>query len=386
MSSGSPASAGDVLPTAGAAVRTGQLVGGQSLSMFVDAIEHAFDEASDPRLVTLKRQGGTLASFRHSRDDPGNAGSWEILRLAPDLFVVASDAACDRDARFVIVGEGLIEFHFRLSGSLSLRSGDRTDRASFDVAPNMVLVWRQPAGEEVAGRLRGGERETSITLYMRASALARHFGDQLAACPVIASLCAEKTGRLAMRLALVPRVAHLVRELALNDRAGAARLLRAEALVMLILAEMVDMLDKAYADVAIPCRLSDADVRRVRAARVILEARHTPPPSIIALAREVGLSPTRLKQGFRAVFGTTVGTFGHAERMRHALDLLRQPDVTIASAAERLGYEHQTSFTAAFRRHFALLPKDYRCDPTRLARPLTHIAGEGLLFPWSCAG
>jgi AraC-like DNA-binding protein len=34
--------------------------------------------------------------------------------------------------------------------------------------------------------------------------------------------------------------------------------------------------------------------------------------------------------------------------------------LTIAQVAERVGYEHQSSFTAAFRGHVGMSPREYR--------------------------
>jgi transcriptional regulator GlxA family with amidase domain len=49
--------------------------------------------------------------------------------------------------------------------------------------------------------------------------------------------------------------------------------------------------------------------------------------------------------------------------MRHAHQLLRANSMSICQVAECVGYQHQTSFTAAFRGHFGFLPSEARSRP-----------------------
>ena len=44
--------------------------------------------------------------------------------------------------------------------------------------------------------------------------------------------------------------------------------------------------------------------------------------------------------------------------------------MTIAQVAERVGYEHQSSFTAAFRGHVGMAPREYRKHRAPFSLPL----------------
>jgi AraC-like DNA-binding protein len=72
------------------------------------------------------------------------------------------------------------------------------------------------------------------------------------------------------------------------------------------------------------------------------------------------MSASKLKRTFKARFGVTVFDYGLDCRMREALELLRCNHLSVGQVAHRVGYSHQTSFTAAFRHHFGFLPKDAR--------------------------
>jgi AraC-like DNA-binding protein len=101
-------------------------------------------------------------------------------------------------------------------------------------------------------------------------------------------------------------------------------------------------------------------VRQIDTVRRILSTQYAPTPHICELARRVGMSESKLKRAFKEHFGTTVFEYGLECRMRRALELLQGNATSISQVAECVGYQHQTSFTAAFRDHFGFLPSEAR--------------------------
>jgi transcriptional regulator GlxA family with amidase domain len=105
-------------------------------------------------------------------------------------------------------------------------------------------------------------------------------------------------------------------------------------------------------------------VRQIDTVRRILSTQYAPIPHIHELARRVGMSESKLKRAFKEHFGTTLFDYGLDCRMRHAHELLRANSMSICQVAECVGYQHQTSFTAAFRDHFGFLPSEARSRPS----------------------
>ena len=66
-----------------------------------------------------------------------------------------------------------------------------------------------------------------------------------------------------------------------------------------------------------------AIVCRIHQAKDILIRQIDNPPSLLSLARQVGINDFKLKQGFRQVFGTTVFGYLHSHRMERAAQLLQ---------------------------------------------------------------
>ena len=106
--------------------------------------------------------------------------------------------------------------------------------------------------------------------------------------------------------------------------------------------------------------LRSDDVERLHLAREILIEHSVKPPSLIELARRVGLNDRKLKQGFRQLFGTTVFGYLQDYRMQEAKQLLHDSDRSIASIAMTVGYKNPEAFSTAFRRKFAISPKGYQ--------------------------
>ncbi len=81
------------------------------------------------------------------------------------------------------------------------------------------------------------------------------------------------------------------------------------------------------------------------------------PPTLFDLAREVGLSHTKLNKGFKKFYGTTV--FGYLQRMRleHAKYLMEKGGVNVTEAAMAVGYNSIPSFSKAFSFYFKQPPK-----------------------------
>jgi AraC-like DNA-binding protein len=105
------------------------------------------------------------------------------------------------------------------------------------------------------------------------------------------------------------------------------------------------------------CKLSLDDIDRIHQAKDILTRRLNQPPSLLELARQVGLNDRKLKQGFRQIFGTTVFGYLHNYRMQQAQRLLMAGQMNVKETAQSVGYASQSAFNAAFKKRFGVNPK-----------------------------
>lgn len=99
------------------------------------------------------------------------------------------------------------------------------------------------------------------------------------------------------------------------------------------------------------------EVERIYQAKDILLRQMNDPPSLIGLARQVGLNDCTLKREFKQVFGTTVFGYLHQCRMEQARSLLRDRQLTVTEIACQVGYKNLSAFSTAFRKQFGVSPK-----------------------------
>jgi AraC-like DNA-binding protein len=105
--------------------------------------------------------------------------------------------------------------------------------------------------------------------------------------------------------------------------------------------------------------LKPEDVDRIHQARAILSQRFDHPPSLMELARLVGLNDCTLKRGFRQVFGTTAFGYLHDYRLEQARQLLEEQQLNVSEIAQAIGFANRSYFAAAFRKKFGVSPKEY---------------------------
>ncbi|MFG6102226.1 AraC family transcriptional regulator [Leptothoe sp. EHU-05/26/07-4] len=141
---------------------------------------------------------------------------------------------------------------------------------------------------------------------------------------------------------------------------GAVKRMYLESKVLELLALQFHHLSKVQRSDLVSPKLRSGDIERLQLARDILRQKFNDPPSLLELARQVGLNDYKLKRGFRQVFDTTVFGYVHACRMEQAQHLLCDRGLRIADVAERVGYASPSRFCHAFKRHTDLTPSDYR--------------------------
>ncbi|OKH26999.1 helix-turn-helix domain-containing protein [Chroogloeocystis siderophila] len=109
-----------------------------------------------------------------------------------------------------------------------------------------------------------------------------------------------------------------------------------------------------------PTSLKSEDIERIYQAQAILLQQLSNPPSLIELARKVGLNDCTLKRGFRQVFGKTAFAYLHHHRLEQAKQLLAQGDMSVAEVARSVGFADRSYFTIAFRKQYGCNPGAYR--------------------------
>jgi AraC family transcriptional activator of pyochelin receptor len=106
-------------------------------------------------------------------------------------------------------------------------------------------------------------------------------------------------------------------------------------------------------------KLPAREIERIRQARDILIAAMSQPPSLDALAQQVGLNVRKLSSGFRQVFGASVFGFLQEYRLEQAYKLISMGEMSVSEAAFHVGYG-PAHFATIFRKRFGVSPSSLR--------------------------
>lgn len=82
--------------------------------------------------------------------------------------------------------------------------------------------------------------------------------------------------------------------------------------------------------------------------------------TIEALARQFLMNTTTLKDGFKALYGTSIAAHIKEHRMEKAAQLLGEGELSVSEVARQVGYTSQSKFSAVFSQQYGLSPLEYR--------------------------
>lgn len=105
---------------------------------------------------------------------------------------------------------------------------------------------------------------------------------------------------------------------------------------------------------------TEADSRRLVAARRMIDERWSEKLTLDQIARTCGLNRAKLTRGFREMFNCSIAEALAERRLLEARRLLLTTDLPVSSVGYESGYLNNASFSRAFGRHFGRSPSDYR--------------------------
>lgn len=114
---------------------------------------------------------------------------------------------------------------------------------------------------------------------------------------------------------------------------------------------------KLFIDELIPG--SDKTIHLVRSAERIVRERFSEQIGVAQIADELGVTPNYLSTLFKKYTHTTFIKYITEIRMKKALDLLKQPGISVKSATKQLGYSSSRHFARLFREFYGISPSKY---------------------------
>lgn len=316
---------------------------------------------------SLEELEGLLAADAHSSEASGlrvrvpqaeGRGHWDFFRRSRDLWIMSMNAEYDQDRCITIPGDRMVKIRIMLSGELE------APHNGVSLKGTGAYLEAYPGAVASSYLLRGSQPVRLLILNCSPDFFVRDLaipGDTLP--DPISHLFQLETG--SPRGGAAPLSPDVLR--AANDMMRAAAHYPAHLLGPYLEARAREVICSVLRDLEISgeparsgLRLSVRDVNRIYEARDTLVECFQRPPSIPKLARQVGVNQTKLKAGFKAVFGMTMYDFIQKCRMDRAGELLAQGELSIAEVAFAVGYDYPANFTYAFKRFYGHVPRKMR--------------------------
>ena len=322
-------------------------------------LDNEFSSLRSCLINTLKDCDVSHDGMRLNIQEPDGEGFIEFFEFHSQFNVIVSQCQWTAEQFVKYDGEGWLRFNFCLDTKASFLF---EDIAQYDLSGAECRIFHQPVGMDCGHFMTGGSASVCATISMKRDYLTDRL--QLPATALNDSLRGFLEGEhndfFFERLPLSPSMREVVTQMILTRYTGNLRRAFIEAKALeLICHAFYDACFQEKGSV-IPFRFDEHDQRLVESAREVLDTTLENFITVPQLARRVGLNRNKLSYGFKYLYGMSVFDYHTKVRFDAAWKLLRGSGLSIAEISHRVGYQHQASFTVAFKQRFGVTPKDVR--------------------------
>ncbi|NCJ08609.1 helix-turn-helix domain-containing protein [Synechococcales cyanobacterium C] len=322
------------------------------------SVPEALSQHPQAEETQLMRQPWTIPLVDATGKSHGYRQSVDLrsgLNILIDDYTLQDDLVVDYGEDKPCAPYQHLEMSFMLSG--------RNHHEEVQPCHSFILaMWHDEDGGQF--HWQAGERVLKFDIHIEPDLFETLVGEQLSALPPLLQQLVQISqpihGHFRHVQPTTAAMQSVIHQILHCPYQGLTRWLYLESKVMELIALRLDqVIQHPPAALAKP-GLHAKDIDRIHYASAILLQRLDNPPSLLELARLVGVNDYKLKQGFRQVFGTTVFGYLQTHRMERAKQLLAEPTLKIAGVAQAMGYANQSYFCRMFKQQFGMTPQCYR--------------------------
>ncbi len=129
--------------------------------------------------------------------------------------------------------------------------------------------------------------------------------------------------------------------------------------IMLLLERFFTRIYQKMSDMHFNVKISNNDINQLKVIeRELVKDFSVEPPPIPQLARMAAMSPSKLKNSFKEIYGMPVYQYYQKHRMNKAKAMLLSRKYSVKEVGMELGYSNLSNFAKAFKKSFDQLPSD----------------------------
>lgn len=195
----------------------------------------------------------------------------------------------------------------------------------------------------------------SILVAIYASNLKNLLGIQTNS-PILKTIL-ESENSILFEEVITPKIQKVALEISENDMPEEFHplfyRLKAEELICLIFAELLKRENTPVQ------ALNETDAQSIYIIRDKILADLSVPPVLEDLAKEAGMSKSKLKRLFKQIFGESIFNYYQGFRMREAARLLKEHKGTVSEIGYQMGFSNLGHFTRVFESYNGMKPKKF---------------------------
>lgn len=289
-------------------------------------------------------------------DDPKHLsqGYRRSIDICPGLNLLIDDYTLQED---LIVEVASSEPEPQLELSFSLLGNNYTEETR--CGQNFFLAhWH--SGERSFFKWFGGSRILKFDIHFDVWFFKNLIADEIEQLPPLMQRVMGIQGEVEYRhfTKTTPAMQNLITQILNCPYQGITRRLYLESKALELIALRLEQI-KGNTSKNLTSKLQPDNIERIYYARDILIKNIENPPSLIELARMVGVNDCTLKKGFREVFGTTAFGYLYNYRLEKARHLLETRQAKVTDVVRMVGFKDRSYFASAFRKKFGVNPSIY---------------------------
>ncbi|MCU7692910.1 helix-turn-helix transcriptional regulator [Haoranjiania flava] len=222
---------------------------------------------------------------------------------------------------------------------------------------NTYSAYYQHKEQAEADSITAGQQHEFLELAVQRSFLQKVIDEEAPYSEVLFNSLHKNEYSTAIKCPIMPAMLQCIKDLDSSLFTGSLQQLFLETKAADLFLQQVQSIIN---NPVITTKLNNRDISCLHEARLYIEKNYHTPCTIIDLAKIVGINQTKLKSGFKELFGTTV--FGYVKdlQMEKARQLLVCEKLYVGEVADQIGYKHPQHFAAAFKRKFGILPSELK--------------------------
>lgn len=283
--------------------------------------------------------------------------TYKTQLLDEGISIVQANYRATED--LIIDGRGdkdLLEIQINLSDKgIRYRDHARMEKNAPAQTGNLVFLPVQDNFAEIM--LPKNTEYGTFDIHLPIHILQRYAGESAIVDRLLQDIATSQSSKLSETpILLSPSIYHIITQIKSCPFDGFTRKVYLESKVY----ELIALLHQQTLESERHIRLSHHDRDKIKHVADLIRDNLDSPLTVIELARLAGLNQTKLKIGFKQLFGTTIFGYLQELRMLTARSYLLDTDLSIQEISLLLGYNNSSNFSIAFKRFYGNTPNSLR--------------------------